>query len=111
MTTEANKELENIKGDLADLKEDIKGLTNALKDLGKQRVDEAAEKIGKKKDDLLDSCSLAEIRERLEGLKNEGEDAIDLVRQQVEKYPAATLLAAVGIGVLIGKLLSAGNSK
>jgi len=109
MTTEANKEVENIKQDLADLKNDIKGLTVALKDMGKQQVDEAAEKLSDKKDDLLDSFSLAEIKQRLEELKGDGEDAVDMVKQQVEKNPVGTLLAAVGLGILLGKLLSTGN--
>lgn len=110
MTAEANREIDNIKDDLAELKKDIKGLTSALTDLGKDRVSETAEKIGEKKDDLLDSLSLAEIKERLAELKGEGEDALDVVRDQVEKYPAGTLLAAVGVGVLIGKLLG-GSSR
>ena len=110
MTAEANREIDNIKDDLAELKKDIKGLTKALTDLGKERVSETAGKIGEKKDDLLDSLSLAEIKERLADLKGEGEDALDVVRDQVEKYPAGTLLAAVGVGVLIGKLLG-GSSR
>ncbi|HEB69731.1 MAG TPA: hypothetical protein ENI88_08945 [Desulfobulbus sp.] len=105
MTTEANKELDNIKKDLDELKNDIKGLTSALTDLGRQRVGDAADKIGEKKDDLLDSLSLAEIKQRLADLKDEGEDALDVVREQLEKYPAGTLLAAVGVGVLIGRLM------
>ena len=109
MTTEANKELDNIKNDLAELKEDIRNLTTALADMGRERVGEAAEKMSEKKEDLLDSLSLAEIRERLAQLKDEGEDALDKVRDQMEKYPAGTLLAAVGVGVLIGRLLCGGR--
>lgn len=109
MTTEANKELDNIRKDLDELKNDIKGLTSALTNLGKERVEEAAEKIGEKKEDLLDSLSLAEIKDRLGELKGEGEDALDVVRDQVEKYPAGTLLAAVGVGVLIGRIMGGSN--
>ncbi len=109
MTTEANKELDAIKDDLASLKEDIRKLTGALTEMGRERVGEAADKISEKKEDLLDSLSLAEIRERLAQLKNEGEDALGVVREQVEKYPAGTLLAAVGVGVLIGRLLCSGR--
>ncbi len=105
MSADANRELENIKKDLADLKKDIQGLTGALTELGKNKVDAASDRISEKKDDLLDSLSLAEIKQRLADLKNEGDDALDVVREQVEKYPAGTLLAAVGVGVLIGRLL------
>ncbi len=105
MTTEANKELENIKNDLAELKKDIKGLTSALTDLGKEQVEDAAGTIGRKKEILLDTLSLAEIKKRLADLTEEGEDALDVVREQVEKNPAGTLLASVGVGVLIGILL------
>jgi len=105
MTTEANKELENIKKDLAELKKDIKSLTSALTDIGKEQVEEAAGTIGRKKEVLLDSLSLEEIKKRLADLTQEGEDALDVVREQVEKYPAGTLLASVGVGVLIGILL------
>ena len=105
MTTEANKELENIKKDLAELKKDIRGLTSALKDIGQEQVEEVAGTIGKKKEVLLDSLSLAEIKKRLAELTQEGDDALDAVREQVEKYPAGTLLASVGVGVLIGILL------
>jgi ElaB/YqjD/DUF883 family membrane-anchored ribosome-binding protein len=109
MTAEASKELENIKQDLADLKKDIKGLTMALKDVGKQQVDETTEKLCDKKDDLLENFSLGEIKERLEELKGDGAEAVDVVRQQVEKNPLGTVLAAVGIGILLSKLLSSGN--
>ena len=109
MTTETNKEMENIKLDLADLKKDIKGLTMALKDMGKQQVDEATGKLTDKKDDLLDNFSLSEIKKRLDELKDDGEDVVDVVRQQVEKNPIGTLLAAVGVGILLGKLFSTGN--
>jgi len=105
MTTEANKELENIKKDLAELKKDIRGLTSALTDIGKEQVEEVAGTIGKKKEVLLDTLSLAEIKKRLAELTQEGDDALDVVREQVEKYPAGTLLASVGVGVLIGILL------
>jgi ElaB/YqjD/DUF883 family membrane-anchored ribosome-binding protein len=103
MSTDANKELANIKNDLSELKKDIQGLTNALTELGKNKVDAASDRISETKDDLLDKLSLAEIRERLGDLK--GEDALDAVREQVEKYPAGTLLAAVGVGVIIGALV------
>ena len=109
MTTEANKEIENIKQDLAELRKDIKGLSSALKNLGKQKVDETTEKIEEKKDDLLDSFSLAEIKERLDELKGEGEDAVAVIRQQAEKNPVGTLLTAMGVGLLLGRLLSSGN--
>jgi ElaB/YqjD/DUF883 family membrane-anchored ribosome-binding protein len=103
MSTDANKELANIKNDLSELKKDIQGLTNALTELGKNKVDAASDRITETRDDLLDKLSLAEIRERLGDLK--GEDALDAVREQVEKYPAGTLLAAVGVGVIIGALV------
>jgi len=103
MSTDANKELANIKNDLSELKKDIQGLTNALTELGKNKVDAASDRISETRDDLLDKLSLAEIRERLGDLK--GEDALDAVREQVEKYPAGTLLAAVGVGVIIGALV------
>jgi ElaB/YqjD/DUF883 family membrane-anchored ribosome-binding protein len=109
ITTEANKEIENIKQDLAELRKDIKGLSSALKNLGKQKVDETTEKIEEKKDDLLDSFSLAEIKERLDELKGEGEDAVAVIRQQAEKNPVGTLLTAMGVGLLLGRLLSSGN--
>ena len=109
MTTDANKEVENIKQDLSDLKNDIKELTSALKDMGRQKIDEASEKIGDRKDDLLGNFSLAEIKERLEELKGDGEDTMNLVRQQVEKNPVGTLLAAVGLGIVLGKLFSSDN--
>jgi ElaB/YqjD/DUF883 family membrane-anchored ribosome-binding protein len=103
MSTDADKELANIKNDLSELKKDIQGLTNALTELGKNKVDAASDRITETRDDLLDKLSLAEIRERLGDLK--GEDALDAVREQVEKYPAGTLLAAVGVGVIIGALV------
>jgi len=109
MTTDANQEVENIKQDLSDLKNDIKKLTSALNDIGRQEIDEASETIGDQKDKLLDSFSLAEIKTRLEELKGDGEDAVDLVRQQVEKNPVGTLLAAVAVGIMLGKFFSADN--
>ena len=105
MTTEANKELENIKKDLAELKKDIRDLTGALTAIGKKQKKGNAGIISRKKEVLLDTLSLAEIKKRLVELTQEGDEALDVVRKQVEKYPTGTLLASVGVCVLIGILL------
>ncbi len=109
MTTTAKTELTAIQEDLAQLKNDLKELTGTLKDAGKQRIDTAQEKISDQADTLLGNLSMEELKEHLKNLKADSENALNTVKHQVEKYPAGSLLAAVGIGILIGKLFSSGN--
>ncbi len=111
MSTVAKQEFAIIQEDMVQLKSDLKGLTETLKELGKQKVAEAKGEAVDQADALLDSLSTEELRKHFKTLKAESEEALEAVRKQVEKYPAGTLLATLGAGIIIGKILSSGNKR
>ncbi|WP_028584864.1 DUF883 family protein [Desulfogranum mediterraneum] len=111
MTAETKQDLDQLKEEIGRLKDDLKEMTALLGKICKDQAAAAQDRVEQKSEQVLDSFSLAELKEQLAALKDEGEEAVDTVRKQVEKYPAGSLLAAIGLGVIIGKLLSPGNRR
>ncbi len=94
-------DLDSIKGDIVALQED---LGTALKDLVAAGKGEA----GAVKDKLE-----AQVRERLESLSDKadelasrGKKAMHSLEQHIEEKPLQSVGIAVGVGLLIGVLLS-----
>jgi ElaB/YqjD/DUF883 family membrane-anchored ribosome-binding protein len=103
-TERANRpeaEVEALRKEVETLKKDILKLTETLGKIGEEKlkssVDEVKEKIAAQIPD--------ERLEELEALKNQGEEAIEAIRQQQKEHPVGTLLAAAGIGFLLGRVL------
>jgi hypothetical protein len=88
MTDDAKlqEEINTLKSDLVDIKNDVKGVAAALADAGKSKAQALAQGT---------ATTYHEIRETLE--------------QEVQRHPTAYLLGAVGLGVLAGLMLR--NSK
>lgn len=85
-----SKELEALKKDLASLRGDIGGLSQAVKDAGEHKGEAAVRRVREKGDDL----------------RKQGEDAIEKVGHKIDEKPMTSVLKAFGTGLLVGLLLN-----
>jgi ElaB/YqjD/DUF883 family membrane-anchored ribosome-binding protein len=86
-------EIGNVKDDLAKLRGDIANLSNALKDVTSDAVND----------------QIALIRTRIDAItgeaKQHGRATLDDLTDRIEERPLASVLIAFGIGLLAGRLL------
>jgi ElaB/YqjD/DUF883 family membrane-anchored ribosome-binding protein len=86
-------EFDNVKDDLTKLRNDIANLSNALKDVTSDTVNE----------------QIALIRHRIDGItgdaKQHGRATLDDLTVRIEERPLASVLIAFGVGLLIGRIL------
>lgn len=100
------EELDALKEDLARLRADIGDLAGVLKDLGVER----AEHIRSSVEDEVRTRREA-LRRRLDSTRARGRKAVDDLEDQIEGHPLSSLLAAFGMGFIIGKLLDLGGRR
>ena len=100
------KEMDALKADIAQLREDIVALTDAVKGTASDNISgakaQAEEHINK---------AWEEIEERLEGLLNEGKAQFSKAENKVGEHPTGSVLTAFGLGFIIAKLLEAGGRR
>lgn len=65
------------------------------------RSDEGASRLGREAEDMA-----GRVQDQLEGLRGYAEDAGDWVRAFARERPIAAIAVAVGLGFLVGRLLS-----
>lgn len=94
---EIDKELKALRADVTKLRADLAGVADALKDAGKERIDEAKASLGSLADALRE-----ELRQGFEGARDRGKESVEAAERQIGKRPLVTLLAALGVGVLLG---------
>jgi len=99
-------EVDALKSDLANLRSDISELTGALRDLGYAKAGEwrssFEEEVDERREDLRRAMNAA--RER--GRKAEGD-----FERQVGEHPWSSLLAALGIGFIVAKVMDRGERR
>ncbi|WP_366553149.1 hypothetical protein [Aquibaculum sediminis] len=95
-----DKELQTLRGDLDTLREDVKKLTEQLSRTAKSGASAASEEA---------QAELSRLRAELDELYGRavsgGQASIESMERQVERHPLASLAAAFGVGLLLGKLL------
>jgi ElaB/YqjD/DUF883 family membrane-anchored ribosome-binding protein len=100
------KEMDALKADIAQLREDIVGLTNAVKGAASENVmgakAKAEERLHKTWED---------IEQRFEELLDEGKATFDKAEHKVGEHPVGSVLTAFGIGFIIAKLLDVGGRR
>lgn len=98
--TDLNKEIQTLREDVAKLRADLSGVAGALKDLGKGRVEEAKSTLTELAEALRE-----ELRKGMEGARSRGKRSVETVEEQIEQRPLLALLAAFGVGIVLGKIL------
>lgn len=85
-----SSEIDAIRSDVKSLRDDVSALVSAL-----------GSDLGAKGDDIKQAAA-----ERIKKARKKGEDGLHQVEHVVEENPMTSLMAALGIGFLIGALLN-----
>ena len=100
------KEIDALKADIARLREDIVGLTDAVKGAASENVSDAKTRAEERM-----HKAWAEIERRIEGLLDEGKATFNTAEQNIGEHPVGSVLTAFGIGFIIAKLLDVGGRR
>ncbi|MEO5375304.1 MAG: hypothetical protein H7840_13685 [Alphaproteobacteria bacterium] len=82
-------EIDTLRTDIGALRDDIGKLVGSASHLASAGLRDGAERA----------------RASAEGLLEKGRDGAELLGKQVEQHPIASLVAALGVGVVIGRML------
>jgi len=94
------KDLDAVKEDLAKLRSDIAELTQKLVDTGRSEVSIARNRVRTEARNLGRG-----LRETLNETGEQGLKTVESVEQLLTDRPLVSLLAAFGLGLLVGKFL------
>ena len=100
------KEMDALKADIAKLREDIVGLTSAVKGAASENMTDAKARAEERMHKVWE-----DIEERLEGLLDEGKATFNKAERNVGEHPVGSVLTAFGIGFIIAKLLDVGGRR
>jgi ElaB/YqjD/DUF883 family membrane-anchored ribosome-binding protein len=100
------KELDALKADITQLREDIAGLTGAVRDA-------ASDKAQKTRADTQERLRgvWEDLERKLDETLQQGKATLGNVESQVGQHPAGSLLTAFGVGFIIARLLDMGGRR
>jgi ElaB/YqjD/DUF883 family membrane-anchored ribosome-binding protein len=98
------KELDALKADIAQLRNDIVGLTDAIKDV-------ASEKANTTKENAQSRAQSAweDIERKLDDVLDQGRVTADDIEDKITAHPGGSVLTAFGLGFIIAKLTDIGH--
>ena len=100
------KEMDALKADIAQLREDIVGLSSAVKGAASENVAGAKVQAEERMHQAWE-----DIERRLQDLLSEGKATFNTAEQKVGEHPVGSVLTAFGIGFVIAKLLDVGGRR
>ena len=100
------KEMDALKSDIAQLREDIIGLTDAVKGTASENVAGAKARAEERLHRAWE-----DVEQRVEELLNEGKATFDKAEHKVGEHPTGSVLTAFGLGFIIAKLLDVGGRR
>jgi ElaB/YqjD/DUF883 family membrane-anchored ribosome-binding protein len=100
------KELDALKADIASLRQDIAGLTTAVRDAASDK----AQKTRAETQERIRS-TWEDLENKLDEVLAQGKATLGNVESQVGQHPAGSLLTAFGVGFLVAKLLDIGGRR
>ena len=100
------KELDALKADISQLREDILGLTTAVRDV-------ASDKVEKTRADTKEGLRNAweDLERKLDEAIDQGKATMGDVQTKIGQHPTGSLLTAFGVGFIIAKLLDSGGRR
>jgi len=103
-TIDVHGQVEAIKDDLGQLREDMGSLMRELVAAGKLEAGEARTRVEAVFKDRIDRIQRAasDVTDRV---REHGKDAIDTIENHAREKPLQTIAIALGVGVLLGALL------
>jgi len=99
MEHDLQTELQALKTDLASLRTDLKGVVQAVKDMSNRGVEVAKATLEGEAKQLRE-----DFRSAMEETKQRGKDSAQALGKQIEQNPYVSILAAFGLGLILGKL-------
>jgi ElaB/YqjD/DUF883 family membrane-anchored ribosome-binding protein len=90
---EITKELDQLKSDIADLRDDVASLVKTLKDAGIEQGREAYNRAYER------------ARHARDSVREQADEAYSAIGREVEEHPLTSVLAAFGTGFVVGMLL------
>ena len=98
--TELQRELNALKSDISQLREDVGNLTGTFKGVASEKITGAR---GKLKNGVHEGREA--LREKLNQARERGGEAVDSVEEQIGQHPLGSLAAAFSVGFLAAKIL------
>ncbi len=89
MSATTDKDIEDLKAQIDDLRNDLSGIADALKKLSGSAVDEGTDRV----------------RRASEKARDKARDTIGAFESEIEERPLTSVATAFGIGFILGKLL------
>ena len=89
MTTATEKDIENLKSQIEDLRSDLSGIADAIKKLSGDAADDGVERI----------------RRATRQTREKARDTLGSLEDEIEDRPLISVAAAFGLGFVLGKLL------
>jgi ElaB/YqjD/DUF883 family membrane-anchored ribosome-binding protein len=102
--TDFQREMNNLKTELATLRGDMSSLVGTIKELTKQGAGNVKDKAREQVDHGLE-----QLENAYEGLRRQGSATCEKVHKTVEEHPMGSVMVALGAGVVLGHLLARGN--
>ena len=100
---DVNAEIRKLRNDFATLQSDVADLTDAIRQSGVDRLEEA--KSGAS--DQL-SRSRARLRRQADVARARGREAVDEIEENIEGHPMSSVAMAFGAGFIAAKLIDLG---
>ena len=94
------EKLQDVQADVAQVVEDIAGIVDSLVDIGKAEVSDRAKLFEHEVEEKV-----AAFKEKLGSTQEKSTEAFDEVETYVRENPLLSVLCALGVGFLLGKLL------
>jgi ElaB/YqjD/DUF883 family membrane-anchored ribosome-binding protein len=104
MSNDYEKAVDTLMKDVKDLRADIKGILSALHGKARDRVDGA-------KESLHESVAegMEQVRDAVDAIERRCRGGLKSCAAKIEERPFFSLLAALGVGVVLGCLLRRGR--
>lgn len=105
------RQLDELKQDIGDLKSDLKGLVDVFKTTSRGRMSDAKGRIAEMARDRyerlqdLTNRGVYNARRVAGRARDAGSRAVERVQDKVEERPITSVLIALGVGVLLGRIL------
>lgn len=102
-----NKELDVLRTDILNLREEIAKFAGDVQKAVKNRVKQARAEVSEESDDEQDEKGhgmLSDIWHKIDSSKNQGEKVVRDFVAKVEHRPLVSIVAAFGLGYVLSKL-------
>ncbi len=99
-----NDEIQALKEDIANLRNDLKGLAGALKDTGKDRLSNAKDQVVNRARALEDNVE-RKVVGAYEDVRDVSEQAVSTARGSIEERPLTAVLGSFLAGMVFAKVM------